>query len=179
MRKHEKRRITKGMVAGVIGGLVGSWTMNQFQAAKQKVLGSWEKSDPRRKGIPQQKPTQDQDAEDSTMKSADRLALLFTQHHLTREQKKKAGPIVHYAYGALLGAIYGTLAEMSPFFTKGAGTVYASAAWLAGDEIAVPKLGLSSPPTEYPISVHANALASHLVYGASLEAVRRGVRAVL
>jgi uncharacterized membrane protein YagU involved in acid resistance len=113
------------------------------------------------------------------MKAADRLVLLVTHRHLTKEQKNKAGPIIHYAYGAVVGAIYGALAEMSPAVTKGIGTAYASAAWLVGDEIAVPKLGLSEPPAEYPVSVHANALASHLVYGTTTELVRRGVRAIL
>jgi putative membrane protein len=177
MRKYDERSIAKGTLAGMIGGLAGSWTMNQLQAIKQQVQQAWKNSNHRQQNTLQQ-PNQNQDEDDATIKTADRLVLLVTHQHLTTEQKKKAGPIVHYGYGALLGAIYGALAELSPVVTKGVGTVYASAVWLAGDEIAVPKLGLSAPPTEYPVSVHANALASHLVYGASLELVRRGFRAV-
>ncbi len=119
------------------------------------------------------------DEDDATMKAADRLVVLATHKHLTREQKRKAGPIVHYGYGALLGAIYGALAEMDLMVTKGIGTAFATTAWLAGDEVALSALGLAAPPTKYPISVHANALESHLVYGTTTELVRRGVRAVL
>lgn len=37
--------------------------------------------------------------------------------------------------------------------------------WLGADEIAVPALGLSKPASETPLSAHAQALASHLVFG--------------
>jgi len=40
-------------------------------------------------------------------------------------------------------------------------------------------LGLKKPPTEYPLSEHAYALASHLVYGLTTEMVRGAVRNVL
>ena len=33
------------------------------------------------------------------------------------------------------------------------------------EEIAMPLVGLSGPPTDTPLSGHVNALASHLVYG--------------
>ena len=35
------------------------------------------------------------------------------------------------------------------------------------------------PPQDYPTSVHAEALASHLVYGLATEGVRRAIRAAL
>lgn len=111
------------------------------------------------------------------MKTADLLAQPVLHRHLTKDEKKKAGPLVHYVYGAVLGGIYGLLAELSPAFSKGVGTGYAAAVWLIGDEIAVPKLGLSKPPTAYPVSIHAKSLASHLVYGVTADAVRRAVRA--
>jgi uncharacterized membrane protein YagU involved in acid resistance len=37
----------------------------------------------------------------------------------------------------------------------------------------VPLAGLSKAPTEYPLSSHASAFATHLVYGATTEAVRK------
>src|ERR1700678_440275 len=43
----------------------------------------------------------------------------------------------------------------------------APAVWAIADEIAVPALKLSKPPTDYPVSTHASALAAHLVYGIS------------
>jgi hypothetical protein len=43
----------------------------------------------------------------------------------------------------------------------------------------LPALGLSKPTTEYPLSTHAYALASHLVYGLTTEIVRGAVRGAL
>jgi len=176
MRSFEEPRIAKGTIAGLIGGLAGALAMNEFQAVTQGVQHAW-----RRSAHQPEKPQQQgqSEADDATMKTADRIATLVSNRHLTREQKKKAGPIVHYAFGALAGALYGALAELTPMVTKGKGTGYGAAIWLGGDEIAVPKLGLSASPSEFPISVHAKALASHLLYGANLDLVRRGVRAAL
>ena len=47
--------------------------------------------------------------------------------------------------------------------------------WLVVDEGAVPILGLSKGPTQYPLSTHVYALASHFVYGLTTELVRRVV----
>ena len=47
--------------------------------------------------------------------------------------------------------------------------------WLIADEAGVPLAGLSKPPTEYPLTSHLSAFATHLIYGATTEAVRRTV----
>jgi hypothetical protein len=38
------------------------------------------------------------------------------------------------------------------------------------------KLGIAKRPTEFPSTTHVYALASHLVYGLTLETVRRAIR---
>ena len=54
--------------------------------------------------------------------------------------------------------------------------MFGTAVWLGADEVAVPAFRLSKPPTEYPVSVHAYAFMSHLVYGVTTDLVRRAVR---
>ncbi len=175
MARHEEHRLAKGALAGTIAGIAGAWAMNQFQSVSSNVQQAWQRSAHQ----PQKAESQSSEEDDATMKTADRLAMLFTNKHLTGEQKKKAGPVVHYAFGALIGSVYGVLAEITPSVTRGAGSVYASAVWLGGDEIGVWKAGLAGPPTEYPAAVHANAFLSHLAYGISTDLVRRAARAVL
>jgi putative membrane protein len=70
-------------------------------------------------------------------------------------------------------------AEDVPAGTKGEGTLYATALFVGGDEVAVSALGLAQSPADYPLLSHANALASHLVYGVTTELGRRGHRAIL
>jgi uncharacterized membrane protein YagU involved in acid resistance len=175
MKRRTDHRLLKGLLAGAIGGLVASWTMNQFQFGLQKLEQSWKKSAHQ---PPQPEQKQSDADEDATMKTADRLFLLVNNRHLSKEEKRTAGPVVHYMYGTVLGGIYGLLAEFVPVSKVGFGTGYASAAWFFGDEIAVPVMGLAGSPWDYPLSSHAKALASHVVYGATTEAVRKAVRAM-
>jgi putative membrane protein len=156
-----KPSVVRGVIAGLIGGLAGSWTMNQFQAfiAKAKPKNPQQQND-------------EQEAEDATMKTADRLVQSVAGHGLSTEQKKKAGPVLHYLYGAAIGGLYGGAASrFRP--AAGFGAAYGAAAWVLGDEAAVPALKLSRSPKERPLSGHLQELGAHLVYGATLEGVRR------
>ncbi|HLH06957.1 MAG TPA: DUF1440 domain-containing protein [Terriglobales bacterium] len=180
-RRHADHELWKGLVAGMIGGAFGSWMMNQYQAGFQKAAKAWNKSDPRtaRSGknrTPKQSQSEDEDA---TMKMAQFLAEKVLNRQLSHAQKKKAGPIIHYAYGTLAGGAYGAAAEFMPEIRKAVGMAYGTALFVGGDEVGVPMMHLSESPTSYPLSVHVNALASHLVYGFSVELARRAVRAIL
>ena len=86
---------------------------------------------------------------------------------------------MHYAFGTVVGGVYGVVAEFAPVVTTGAGVPFGTAVWLGADEIAVPALGLSKPPTQYPLSKHLYAIASHFVYGLTTDVVRRSLRKVL
>jgi hypothetical protein len=147
--------------------------MDQFQLAWAKVSKGNSREQSEKK---QQQPESD---EDSTMRVANRLLRPVLGRELTDREKKLGGPIVHYSFGGSMGALYGTLAELSPVFRAGAGTGFGSALFLGADEIAVPLAGLSGPPTQTPLKIHAYAWTSHLVYGVTTEMARRGVRALL
>ncbi len=47
--------------------------------------------------------------EQSTVKVADRVARATTSHEIPQEQKQTAGNTVHYAFGTLMGGVYGAL----------------------------------------------------------------------
>jgi len=111
--------------------------------------------------------------EPASRKAASRTAEALTGEPLTERQKDAAGSLFHYGFGAVVGAIYGATAAMSPKVTTGAGVPYGAAVFLAAGEIGVPGTGLSRKPSDYPPSRHAAALATHVVFGLTLEAVRR------
>jgi len=81
--------------------------------------------------------------------------------------------------GITTGVLYGAVAELLPEVTVGAGLPFGAFVWLTADEGAVPALGLSKSPAEYPLSTHAYALSAHFVYGLTTEIVRRAVRRAL
>ena len=176
--------VLKGVIAGLAAGLVASWTMNQFQAAWTWMAGGAEKSHGAQSMQPSEgsKGDQSQDAteqDDATVETAKVISRNVFGHELKESEKEPAGTAVHYAFGAASGAVYGALAEVSPQVTAGAGIPFGAAFWLIADEVTVPLLGLSKGPTEYPVSTHAYALASHLVYGATAEFTRRALRQVM
>ena len=183
MRDHEPS-IWKGMVAGLAGGLVASWTMNQFQAAWTRIAEGAEKPH----GAQSMKPSdgsqgeQGQDSqndENATVKAARAISKEVFGHDLQESEKEPAGAAVHYAFGTLSGGMYGALAEVTPQVTTAAGLPFGAGFWLLADEISVPLLGLAKPPTEYPVSTHVYALASHLVYGVTAEMSRRALRHIM
>lgn len=177
--------VWKGLAAGLAGGLVASWTMNRFQDVWSKLaeeFGRSEEESSARDGGGESQQAQDsgeEQTDDATVKAASAISEGIFDHKLTRGEKKIAGPAVHYAFGTAVGGLYGAVAELAPEVTAGAGLPFGAAFWLVADETAVPLLGLSKKPTEYPLSTHVYALASHLVYGLTAEAVRRAARNAL
>src|ERR1700756_3342623 len=101
------RHLVRGVLAGVAGGLVASWVMNEFEAtAGQKLSNAVETPADKRELAAQS------DGQDATMRVADKIVETVTGgQHLTYAQRKIGGPIVHYTMGAVTGGVYGALAE--------------------------------------------------------------------
>ena len=169
-KRWRKRSAWKGIVAGLAGGIAGAYAMNQFQKG-------WSKAQQKLNGNGHSRHSSDEP--DATMLTANKVARPFLHRELTREEQKKASPIVHYAFAAAVGTGYGAAAEYKPVFRKFGGVPFGAALFGGADELAVPLFKLSKHPKEYPLSAHLYGLASHIVYGATIEAVRRGVRAAL
>ena len=183
MQNHDTS-IWKGMVAGLAGGLIASWTMNQFQAAWTRMAEGAEKSHGAQSMQPSEgsKGEQAQDTaepDDATVETAKAISKTVFHHELQKSEKEPAGAAVHYAFGTLSGGLYGALAEVTPQLTTAGGLPFGAGFWLLADEVTVPLLGLAKGPTAYPVSTHVYSLASHLVYGVTTELGRRAVRQVL
>ncbi len=149
----------RGLAAGIAAGLAASLAMNLFQKAWAKAL-----------------PMPGAGDDPATVKAAQWVSRAATGEFFATEDKEAAGEAVHYLFGAVLGGAYGLLAEYRPEVTKGYGTMFGAAS-AAFDEIGVPAVGLSGPPTDFAPATHAYALASHLVFGGVTEVTRRLVRA--
>jgi putative membrane protein len=168
--------VWKGVLAGAVGGLVASWAMNEVHLVVNKARNQQRAGRKHQGSGGQNKP---EDSEPATVQAAEAISRGLAGHELTESEKQVAGPAVHYAFGALNGALYGAIAEFSPSARVGAGALFGAGLWLAADELAVPAFGLAKAPTEYPASTHAEALASHLVYGLTTEGMRYGIRRLL
>ncbi|HEU4432617.1 MAG TPA: DUF1440 domain-containing protein [Pyrinomonadaceae bacterium] len=188
--------VWKGLVAGLAGGLVASWTMNQFQAAWTRAAEGFEKPHGAQSMQPSEGPNpnetpdkgqgqgqaltqsneQKENQDDATVETAKVISKNVFGHELKESEKKSAGAAVHYAFGTVTGGLYGAMAEVAPQVTAGTGVPFGAIFWVVADEVTVPLLGLAKGPAAYPLSTHVYSLASHLVYGASAELTRRCVR---
>jgi uncharacterized membrane protein YagU involved in acid resistance len=162
-------RSLRGALFGTVGGLVGSAVMNG-------VHGVWTRAE---EVLRPEQAKHVQSADDSaTTKTAEEVSRRLLHRDLPERKKAAASLLVHYAFGATMGAVYGVLAELVPAASRGRGAVFGMALWLGADEALVPTLRLSKPPTHYPLSTHARALVAHVVYGLVTDGVRRVFLAV-
>ena len=112
-------------------------------------------------------------------KAAAMLVEAATGEPLDDSGRKIAGSLAHHAFGASAGAVYGAAVARIPQLAAGAGAAYGGFVWLTATEIAMPLSGLAKPPARYPAERHIASLATHLVFGLTLEAVRRWVTRTL
>jgi putative membrane protein len=172
--------ILRGAAAGALGGALGSTTMVLFN----RLLGAagFAPDDLGRHDAHHRldaKPN-DSDAtisdEPATRKAASWTSAFLTGQPLDEAGKDVGGPILHHAFGACLGALYGAAAAGVPGLASGGGIPFGATVWLTAAETGMPMAGLSRGPTAYPPERHIASLLSHLVYGATVEAVCRTVR---
>jgi putative membrane protein len=149
-------------VAGLAGGLLAAGAMGLAHKGLTAVAGP-----PSEAGPPAES------GDDATVKVADLLVRALTERPLPEVAKPWAGTLVHYAFGGVVGALYGAVAERVPRVTAVLGVPFGVAVWLGAHVITVPAAGLAPPPTRRPLGAEASELVLHLVYGAVTEIVRR------
>jgi uncharacterized membrane protein (UPF0136 family) len=182
-KRRRRPNVLRGLATGITAGIAATLIMDQFQkistagqkaAEKQLRLAHHESLEAIERDQQQQEHQAEQ-KEDSTEIVARKIAETAGKE-LGPEEKKKAGQAVHYAFGTLMGAVYGVAAELVPEVTTGGGTAYGTLLFLGAHEVAVPAFQLSPPPTETPARDHLQHWAAHVVYGGSLELVRSIMR---
>jgi hypothetical protein len=80
--------------------------------------------------------------------------------------KAAAGSIVHYAFGAAWGGLYGLARETTSVSPLGFGALV----WMASDNLLLPAFRLAAWPNKYSLKEHHYALQAHFVYGLSTAA---------
>ena len=184
--RRRRPNVLRGLATGITAGLAATLIMDQFQkistagqkaVERQMRLANHESAEAIERDQQQQE-QQAQQQEDSTEIVARKIAEVAGKE-LPLEEKKKAGQAVHYAFGTLMGAVYGVAAELVPEITTGGGTAYGTLLFLGADEVAVPAFQLSPPPTKTPARDHLQHWAAHVVYGGSLELVRSVIRRLM
>jgi uncharacterized membrane protein (UPF0136 family) len=171
--------LLRGVIAGATAGIAATLVMDQFlkltsvgqKAVEKKIKLADGESEWQIAHEQAQKEQKAASQEDSTEKVARKVAEA-TGRSLSKESRKKAGHVVHYTFGTLMGVVYGISAELLPESTTGAGSAFGTLLFLGADEVAVPALRLAPAPTDTAPTDHLQHWAAHVVYGGSLELVR-------
>ena len=152
------------LIGGLLGGLLGAGVMSAGHAFVTGIGG--------KDAAP---PVNQATDDDATIKIATRASELVRHRPLAPSEKALAGDLVHYGFGATMGALYGAAAAVTPVVTIGAGTAYGAAVWLGAHAIIVPALGLARSPLREPPGKEALELVLHLAYGVAVGLVHRAV----
>ena len=175
------RAVCVAAVAGAIAGVAGALAMNQFQRFASMAGGGREADDatigrPRTGRGPQPAQAIGNASDDATARVAN-AAFSAAGYPLQNPRARQvAGGVVHLAFGAANGALYGAAAELEPRVTAAAGVPFGASLWVLADEGMVPAMGLSRGPREASARLLAYGFLSHCVYAITTELVRRSLR---
>jgi putative membrane protein len=148
---NRERSVIKGALAGLIGGLAGAGAkIVAEQIFQPRVAGQTPPS----------------------VVLAERVA----GHPLAHEEKKVALESIHWAFGALAGAVYGAVVEYEPSVGAWKGAAFGIALNKMTHESLLPKMGLSAPTESRPSRERISQWVSHTVYGVVTDSVRRAAR---
>lgn len=151
--------VSRGAIAGAIGGLAGAWAMSRFAEGWIAMSDGRAANEDRA----------------ATELLVQRMASAAGRP-LTHQQVSLAAPAVHYALGAAMGAAYGAWAERARANAV-VGLAWGTLVWIGTGTAGAQLLGRSSLRQMPGIS--AQGLAVHAVYGLTNEVVRAGVRAAI
>jgi putative membrane protein len=98
---------------------------------------------------------------------------------LTEKQEEVSVQAIHWGFGALVGGVYGALAEYQPVVTGRLGANFGLTLCGITHASALPLMGLTESPENQPAREHVSELVTHAIYGVTTEVVRRVARKVL
>jgi uncharacterized membrane protein YagU involved in acid resistance len=184
----EERRLD-GLVRGAVGSLAGLLAMALFFRGARAWAERWqgsaaeeERADDGDEGalddisVAGQKTREDEPATEMVARLGYETV---AGDEPDEETRRRLGQAVHWGYGILLGGLYGALRSRAEGPDLLGGLGYGTAAWLLGDEIMVPMLGLARGPTAHPWSDHAMALGAHLAYGAATSTATQALKRLM
>ncbi|WP_424950728.1 DUF1440 domain-containing protein [Deinococcus sp.] len=167
--------LLRGALAGAVAGLGAAYLKALAEPPLQKLTESVWPPTAAQKELVGADPVGHQDnMPPAVMVEAAAKELADTT--LSREQKLAYQQVIHFTLGAVLGAVYGALAEYEPVVTRGLGVPAGAVMYLCTHASAVPATGFQRWPWQLPRAAVAWESGSHLVFGAGLELLRGPLR---
>lgn len=108
-------------------------------------------------------------------KMIDYGSVLATGEPMTESARKLTEPFVHFGFGAASAAVYVVVSERFPILRAGCGSLFGVLFWLGVHEIFLPLAGFSASPAVMTVREQGNEFVSHILFGVTVELVRRGL----
>jgi putative membrane protein len=148
--KARKRSMVKGALAGLAGGIVGAGA----KLLVQKIYA----------------PRVEAQTSEAVV-----LAERIAGHPLGEGERLVATQGLHWAFGAIAGAVYGAAVELEPRAGAWRGAAFGLALNKVTHEV-LPKMGLAETTVRQRTQQRQSEWVSHAAYGVVTDAVRRLVR---
>lgn len=161
--------MVRGILAGIIGGLAGTWAMNHAQRAWTHAVD----------GEAPESAAGEHDARDWQERSEGRnsneiaaqmLANRVIGRDLDGGELAIAAALLHFTFGAAMGGLYGAYVDRRS--RNATGIAFGLMVWLFADEIAMPVLGLSDSTLRRPVEKRLQSVTAHIVFGLATELTR-------
>ncbi|MGI9087833.1 MAG: DUF1440 domain-containing protein [Chthoniobacterales bacterium] len=108
-------------------------------------------------------------------KMIDYSSVLATGEPMAESARKLTEPFVHFGFGAAAAAVYVVVSERFPILRAGCGSLFGVLFWLGVHEILLPLAGFSASPAMMTFREQGNEFVSHIIFGVTVELVRRGL----
>jgi hypothetical protein len=158
-----KRSPVVALAEGLLAGALGAAVQSLFFASTQKLAPR----PPKDAFVPPDPVQRDERETETVARRA--VEDLAGRGPLSPDAKQLGGQVVHYAFGAGWGGLYGLARATWPQLASPLGVgAFSLAVWAVGDNVIVPLFRLGAWPQKYPPRTHAYAIAAHLAYGAGV-----------
>jgi hypothetical protein len=152
----------RALGAGLVAGAFGSLVQTLFFAATKAIAPK-----PPKDAFSPPEPEQGDETETQTV--ARRVVKDLAQQPLDDSAKHLGGQLVHYAFGAGWGGLYGVTLGPSRRLRGPLGVLaFSTLVWGLSDNVILPLFKLAGPASAYPARSHAYAIAAHVVYGTAV-----------
>ncbi len=108
-------------------------------------------------------------------KMIDYASVVATGEPMAESARKLTEPFVHFGFGAAAAAVYVVVSERFPILRAGCGSLFGVLFWLSVHEILLPLAGFSASPAMMTFREQGNEFVSHIIFGVTVELVRRGL----
>ena len=153
-----KRSLIKGLAAGVLASIISTKVKSKLEDFA---------------------PVRDDDTDSPPVVLANRTKRKYMNASLKPTQKKEAEKKIHWAFGLLVGGLYGVAAEYNKKWTAGLGSSMGTTLYSATHGSLLPALGTEPWPHKNKAKYTMNEYIGHVAFGVTTEIARRGIRKLL